>query len=358
MFIRVRSSPSTMIKAQLRADPDRVLQHLLVTNREDEGQSPGYCFTATDWAALSGSAERHGVLGILHSVLTSTPGGVPPAIEAELRRRAALQRLLQSQVLQALTEILDALGAAGVETVALKGPVLGERLHGDPSLRVSADLDLMVAWSQLAAAQRVLARLGYRVEAAPSPQDRWGHHITATREDAPPVELHYRLTSYFGTTISAEEFLSRAMPYRTAGGACCRILAPEDEVLFLVLHAAHHLFVRLAWLFDVKAFLRARPDLDWQVVADRAERLGVARAFAFALTLIARRMEINLPEGAIRAEFSRPRRGVLNLVLSAAGRSSGARAKALGFVFRSLLCDRPALGARYLGYHIHRVARR
>jgi hypothetical protein len=27
----------------------------------------------------------------------------------------------------------------------------------------------------------------------------------------------------------------------------------------------------------------------------------------------------------------------------------------LGHVFRALLCDHPALAARYLGYHLHRV---
>ncbi len=130
------------------------------------------------------------------------------------------------------------------------------------------------------------------------------------------------------------------------------------SLLFLVLHAAGHLFARLAWLYDVKALLNVWPDLDWQVVADRAERFGVGRAFGFAMGQIARRMGITLPDGAIRADFSRPRRAALAAVLSAADRSSGGRAKVLGHLFRTLLCDRPSLTARYLGNHLHRVTRR
>jgi hypothetical protein len=132
----------------------------------------------------------------------------------------------------------------------------------------------------------------------------------------------------------------------------------EDELLFLVLHAAGHLFVRLAWLYDIKTLVACRPDLDWQLVLDRADRFGVRRAFGFALNHIARRMAIGLPEEAIRADLSWPRRAALSTLLAAAEGAPQRRAKALGHLFRLMLCDGPGRGACYLGYHLHRVARR
>jgi hypothetical protein len=318
------------------------------------------CSAIADWAALTGSAERHGVLGILHRQVTAAHALVPPEVEGELRRRAAAQRLFQAQNSRVQDEILRAFGTAGVDLIPLKGPVLGARLYGDPALRISNDLDLMVARKQVASASAALTALGYRGEPNPEVRQQWKHqhHLTFLRRGSPPVELHFRLIADFGVVIPAEEFLARSEPYQTAAGHTCRALAAEDELLFLVLHAAGHLFARLAWLCDVEALLLARPDLEWQVVADRAERFCVGRAFGFAMNHIAKRIGISLPEGAIRADFPRPRRAVLAAILAAADRSSGIRAKALGHLFRAMLCDGPAQGARYLGYHLHRMARR
>jgi hypothetical protein len=255
-----------------------------------------------------------------------------------------------------LVEILTAFSTAGVDALPLKGPVLGARLYGDPTLRVSNDLDLMVAREQVPAATDVLNGLGYQNSEA---QQRWKHlyHLTFHRRDSPPVELHFRLIGDLGVLIPSEEFLARAQPYQTDGGPSCRVLSAEDELLFLVLHAAGHRLGRLAWLYDVKTLLDARPDLDWQVVADRAEKYRVGRAFGFAMRQIARRMEITLPDGAIRTDFSRPRTAVLNAIQAAYNRSSGPRAQVLGHLYRTILCDSPSLAARYLRYHLHRLTR-
>lgn len=144
-----------------------------------------------------------------------------------MRRRAAVGRLVQRGHGEVLNEILAALAGASVETVALKGPVLGERLYGDPTLRIAWDLDLMVARRDLPAAMAVLDGLGFHTEPVP---DGWRHHLTAVRAGAPLVELHFRLTSSFGAVIPSEDFLARSVPYRTAAGASCRVLSAEDEL--------------------------------------------------------------------------------------------------------------------------------
>jgi hypothetical protein len=314
--------------------------------------------TVSDWSTLLTRAERSGVLGSLAAALTTGPPGLPPGILRTLLRRAAVLRLTQSCFQRALDEILPALAAARVDVVPLKGPVLGARLHGDPALRPSNDLDLMVAPGQVAAASAALTGLGYQGEADPAARQRWKHqhHLTFVRRDWPPVELHFRLIADFGVVIPSEEFLARAQPYQTAAGHACRVLAAEDELLFLVLHAAGHLFARLAWLQDVKALLFAHPEVDWQVVADRTARFRVGRAFGFAMEHIAGRMGIELPDGAIRASFPRPRRAVLAAILAAADRSSGMRARVLGHLFRAMLCDGPQVATTYVAHHLHRVA--
>jgi hypothetical protein len=343
-----------MSATQVVASLERILQRLPVGDPASGGH------WVADGTSIVAAAERHGVLGILDRGQSITPGGMAPEAEAHLRRRAALQRLIQSEIDEALTEVLCALSEAGVVAVPLKGPVLGARLHGDPALRVSTDLDVMVAREDVAAATAALARIGYQGEPNPEARLRWKHqhHLTFLRPDSPPVELHFRLIADFGVVIPSQEFLTRAEPYQTRAGASCRVLAAEDELLFLVLHAAGHLFARLAWLYDVKALVGCRPDINWRVVAERAARFRVGRAFGFAMNHIAERMAIELPEPAIRFGVSRPRRAALAAILAAAERSSGRRAKVLGHLFRLTLCDGPGQGACYLGCHLHRVAQR
>src|SRR5665648_405861 len=54
-----------------------------------------------------------------------------------------------------------ALADAGIRALPLKGPLLGERIHGELGARVSADIDLLVAGEDLVAAIEVLSTLGY-----------------------------------------------------------------------------------------------------------------------------------------------------------------------------------------------------
>jgi hypothetical protein len=341
------------------ANAERLLQRLLAADPRDETFLVKRCATVADWSSLADRAEWHGVLGLLHRALSASTYGLPGEAGDAIRRRAVVQRLAQRCYDEVLNEILAALHDAGVETVALKGPILGERLYGEPTLRVSSDLDLMVARSQVVAATDVLSGLGYQVEPTPAAHERWGHHIKAHRDGSPLVELHHRLTTNFGAVVPSEEFLARAAAYRTVRGAACRVLSTEDELFYLVLHAAEHLFARLAWLYDIKTLLAAHPDIDGEVVAGRAREYGVERPYAFAIDLIARRMEIALPASMIRPGISRIRALAAAALLAAAERSpSSVLASLLGHLFRATLVDRPTAGVHYLWRQFQRVRRR
>src|SRR5205807_5865396 len=116
------------------------------------------------------------------------------------------------------------------------------------------------------------------------------HHLHLSRAETPPLELHFRPTTGFGTIVSAEEFLSRATPYRMSTGTMGWVLSPEDEFIYLAVHAARHQFQALVWLYDLKLFLLRHPDLDWTIVSARARSLRVVRALSMALEALQRRL--------------------------------------------------------------------
>src|ERR1700722_4313925 len=108
---------------------------------------------------------------------------VEQSIEAG-RRQGAFLQLISARIMAMLAD-------AGIRSAALKGPLLGEAIHGDPGRRLSSDVDLLVAPEQLQAAVEIVRGLGY---GAPTDyvQDcglPLLHFVLAhDREELPPVE--------------------------------------------------------------------------------------------------------------------------------------------------------------------------
>ena len=92
---------------------------------------------------------------------------------------------------------------------------------------------------------------------------------------------------------------------RTRDGDRTWILAPEDEVLYLAVHAARHRFSRLGWLVDLELLIERHPELAWDAVGARAGALHVRRAAAVAFAVLEKRLRVALPPAA-RAALPKP----------------------------------------------------
>jgi len=86
---------------------------------------------------------------VLWHYLAHARVGVAPELKKEAARYLGVERLGQTRLRAALDEALQSLNAAGVRTVALKGPALGDRIYPGPSLRPSMDNDLLVTPADL-----------------------------------------------------------------------------------------------------------------------------------------------------------------------------------------------------------------
>lgn len=314
-----------------------------------------------DWPALLSQAQSHGVLQILASAWLDA-GVCPPGAKVQIEERQAFQRLWAGRIDETLNDVLGRLGGSGIPVVALKGPVLAERLYGDRQARFSLDVDLLVRAEDFQRAAAVLEALGYRAAAGPAARYhlRHHHHLTFHRPQRPTVELHFRAFTGFGTSLDGGEFLARAGSYQTGRAASCLVLAPEDEFLFLAVHAAGHGCQRWSWLYDLKSFLRRQPELDWQAICGRAEAAHLSAALAFTLDALRRRLGVP-PGGPGQRDFVRRRRRPAAARLAAwlEGRDENAPGARLGWlVFQALLCDEPRRSLWFLRHHLLRVGRR
>jgi hypothetical protein len=141
-------------------------------------------------------AER-GLLTLLGSrAIELAPEAVDDVVRSRVedtRREARLRALMLDTTLR---RVVNALEEAGVPTLPIKGTTLADRVHGDPGLRPTTDVDVLVPRAQIRSAVGALRALGY-----PAPEDPvWTDglpemHYTFAGGDAaaPRVELHWRV---------------------------------------------------------------------------------------------------------------------------------------------------------------------
>jgi hypothetical protein len=356
------SDPASAARQPDRGDPARALQRLLAVIPEDPRQFRGLCAEITDWSTLLECAGRHGVEHVLYHQLAAASCDLPPATRAHAERQGVFERLGQSRLLEALDQALAALDGAGVRAVALKGPVLGERLYPDPSTRLSTDLDFLVSPEILDRAVRALQAVGYQTQAPPLHRYNRAHHhhVCLERPGWPMVELHFRAYAGFGTVVPADPVLARASHYRTQRGSIAWVLSPEDEFLQLSLHAAGHRFARLSWLYELKLLPRSRPGLDWDLVAARARALEIVTPVSFACEMLRRRLSAPIPRHPDLASPRGLRARAAQALLPAAATGAARREwdTLTMTAYRALLCDRPAASRRLVCHALLRIARR
>lgn len=313
---------------------------------------------------LVDDAARHGLSAVVADVLASAGalGLLERAAQERLQHdaRASLARGVQHRRL--LLRVVDGLVEAGVTPILLKGFALASRLYPEQPLgRPSTDVDVLVAPEALPVAQAALRRLGLEEVRPASLADVFEeHHHLSFVGPAALVELHFRLFTGFGRGAfdDAAVFL-RSRPSSCEGRAV-RLLAPEDEFLYLATHAANHSFLRVSWLVDLQRYLRVEPQLDWEVMAARARAAGFQTAVGAALWLLETALGVRLPSQARRAFPVRRWRRWGHARLFAPGQVEAAalaQHRVWGFALRVWLVDSPRAGLRHLLDGGRRLAR-
>ncbi len=252
------------------------------------------CIEGIDVVRLAAVARRHRVEGLVAHGLRQTGLDVPAEIEQAAfdRAAAALRIAADAQRIGALFK------AAGIDWIVVKGPPLAALAYGNAALKMSRDLDLLVAPGDVVGACRLLSVAGYRrVVPGPEVSDArlpvwlryhkdigWSHHASGVL-----VELHARLFDnpallpQIGTSSPRQEV-------EVAPGVRLPTLAREPLQLYLAVHGAVSGWARLKWLAD------------WAAIVDDPERsyraavaAGVGRCAGQGLLLAEELLDLELP---------------------------------------------------------------
>lgn len=240
-----------------------------------------------DWELFLHLAELHGVVPLINHNLTLN--GLIDRLPQRLRERIneVSKSILYRNIIlsSALRKVLDAFEERGIPAIALKGTILAEQLYGNPGLRPSADMDIMIPPEKVSLAGAILLELGYK---QPPRQKEWDHPF----HEAPYckqgrfmllVELHRNLEDEKLVTISAPEVWQRAMVLEMQGRAVMA-LSLEHNLLFLAWHLCKHDINLLRSLNDIAELIKKYNGvLDWDYVLKASHAWEIDTVLYFTL---------------------------------------------------------------------------
>jgi ABC-2 type transport system ATP-binding protein len=242
-----------------------------------------------DWGAVEARAEALGLEALLFRHLSDgeRAARVPSATVARLRDAYDRQAIRGVRTLGKVGRILDALRAADVPVVLLKGAFLLGSLYPDAALRPMNDVDLLCRPADADRVREVLEGLGYRQKAKAEKSathkliaaERCNHLPGFVDDRGTAVEVHLQL---FAGLANAEENLAAVWEAAVPcdwNGTTVLALSPEDQLAYLLIHLHGHAAttdaLTLYWWCDIHEVIRsAPPSFAWERLLARLASLG------------------------------------------------------------------------------------
>src|SRR5262245_28701016 len=215
--------------------PPRHLQERLVAALR--GEAPG---GADPEEAVERLFRRYECGGWLHVRWREHP---PPGLSDTWRNPAARahRRTLVDTLaaLGGLREIAPFLAGTGTPFILMKGAAYLAEIYPDPGVRALTDIDLLVPPEAVPRLARRLAEAGFRGLAGPQYPEDCRFEMFREGPAACRFEIHWRLGSVGRMRLDQEGAWRRSRE-ASLEGVPCRILSPDDTLLFHVGHAADH----------------------------------------------------------------------------------------------------------------------
>ncbi|MEO8548088.1 MAG: nucleotidyltransferase family protein [Sphingomicrobium sp.] len=246
------------------------------------------------WDDLLQLSRRHRVQGLVWHALHGLAIAMPEATERALADDAAAVAEHNLRAAHQSALLLGAFTVAGIPVLFIKGLTLSKLAYGDPFLKMSRDVDVLVPGEAIPAAAAQLQGLGYRLvtPAVKSDSARFRRWHGKRKESVwrSPDGLHLELHSRLADSAELIGGIGVGSPRReveVAPGIVLPTLAPDELFAYLCVHGASSAWFRLKWITDLAALLHGCPPKEIERLYERSRQLGAGRAAAQALLLAA-----------------------------------------------------------------------
>ncbi|MFW5916564.1 MAG: nucleotidyltransferase family protein [Bacteroidota bacterium] len=217
-----------------------------------------------NWDFFITLIQQHQLTSLIFPYLSKNRDNIPTAaydrIKSIQQRNAqkALAHVEQTIRLQSL------FNKEGIPAIFLKGVALSQILYGDPLLKNSIDIDVLVSLKHIGQAAELLQKQGYRMiypdirlsKRQKRINYRISHHYDFQHpEKGVRVELHWKLINPQVLLPFSFDFLYRRSVKVKLHEHPVNTLSMEDYIIYLSVHGAKHRWYNLAWLKDLSQIL-------------------------------------------------------------------------------------------------------
>jgi len=161
--------------------------------------------------------------------------------------------------------VVDFLNLNNIRVVSLKGPMLSNRIYGDPAVRLSHDIDLLIDKKNIEVCHNLMLSKGFRLShGIVWPENKTKqkllvsslHHLSYYSKGLNCyVELHWELMHNLPVSWEvASGIIDNNIVETEFYGKKIYLLSKEMELLFLMMHGAKHGWSRLKWLVDINDY--------------------------------------------------------------------------------------------------------
>jgi hypothetical protein len=253
-----------------------------------------------DWSRVQIIAADQRLGPSIYDVTRNTgivPASVEQALEQSYHDTARRNLVLWHE----LRLVLDALKAAGIPVLVLKGAALAETVYRNVALRPMADVDLLVAPGNVARLIDVLRPLGFlppQVEMRAGTIAAFENEILLCAPKRADFDIHWSLfdSPFHQYTVSMDWFWETARPL-AINDTKTLMLGPEATLLHLCGHIwLHHGGETLLGLHDAARTVAFDPGpFDWDELLRRARTYNLVLPTQRVLDRIAELWKIALP---------------------------------------------------------------
>lgn len=202
---------------------------------------PDQPLEAARWSALVAAADLDRLSGLLLQAVTDE---VLIVTDDQFEQASARHVSASCHVLRLESQavaVLEVLTSAGIESKVLKGSAVAHLDYPDPSLRVFADVDLLVRSEDVDGAIRVLTASGcvrHGVQPRRGFDRRFGKGATFTSSSGYEIDLHRTFVmGPYGLRIDLADLWARPTHFNL-GGLQAGALDPECRFLHACFHTA------------------------------------------------------------------------------------------------------------------------
>jgi hypothetical protein len=252
-----------------------------------------------NWEYLFATAQAHGVLPLLQKHFSRE--AVPAHFLSRLKHESVANSQNVLHLVAKQLRVVKLFKENSIPVALFKGPLLAQMAYGELSLRQAGDIDILIHPQHFHLARTLLESLGYEMSPRLTPAQLTSHlsnhcELQFMRDEwFTVVDLHWDLAPRsFVFNLHAGEVMSRLQSVSLAGTSV-ETFSAEDLVLYLAMHGAKHLWRRLEWIASLAESLRATPDLNWNVLAQRAEQAHATRMLALGLRLAEKFSDLKIP---------------------------------------------------------------